>query len=283
MSTAPPPLVRPAGDPVAPSVGPVRAAITAALDLLLPRDCPGCGAPHPWCATCAAALDEVPRRVRWPVLGEASDDDPARWGAAPPGGVGPPQVWALGAYTDPLRAAILAGKEQGRRDLPGRLGLGLGRSIANLVRLHAVPTPLWLVPAPSRRASARRRGGDPVTVMARVAAATAVAATGRPVGVAACLFTDRRAADSVGLDARARTANLRDRVRYRPAAAPPAGEAVLVVDDVFTTGATVDAAARALRDRGRTVVGALVLAAAGARDTETVGIRRPGPRSGGTG
>lgn len=171
-----------------------------------------------------------------------------------------PPVWGLARYTDPIRSAILAGKERGRRDLPPLLGLSLGSGLIRLRALGVLPDPVWLVPAPSRRAAARGRGGDPVTAMAR-AAARRLAAAGHPAGVAPCLLTAGSARDSVGLDAAGRAANLADRVRWVPSAAPPSGAGVVLIDDVLTTGATAAAACRALRDHAAAVRGVVVLAA----------------------
>ena len=84
-----------ASPPLAP-----RVLLAALLDLLLPGSCGGCAAPGPgWCAGCAARLGPL----RWPVL---------------PGG---PPVVAAGRYRGPLRTAVLAYKERGRRDLAGPL------------------------------------------------------------------------------------------------------------------------------------------------------------------
>ena len=66
------------------------------------------------------------------------------------------------------------------------------------------------------------------------------------------------------LDAEARRANVRDAFAVpRPAAV--AGRRLLLVDDVLTTGATVGAAARALRAAGAAAVGVVTLARVVAR------------------
>lgn len=218
---------------------------SAALELVLPRPCPGCGGEGPWCAGCAATLGGRPRRIQLPENADAAP------GSAP--------AWALARYTGPVRAAILAGKERGRRELPGLLGGALGEAAIRLQRLGLLPGDIWFVPAPSRRSAARRRGGDPVTAMAR-AAARLVACRGGRAGVAPCLFTARSARDSVGLDSAGRRANLDDRVRWRPSAAPPIGSRVALLDDVLTTGATATAACRALVQAGIRVELVLVLA-----------------------
>lgn len=215
------------------------------LDLVLPRTCPGCGAGVPWCDSCASLLAGRPRRVLPPVSDEDSELPPA---------------YAMSRYRGPVRAALLAAKEHGRRDLPGLLGVSLGAALARLASIAVVTGPLWLVPAPTRPAAARRRGGDPMTLMAR-AAMPVLRSAGHPTGVAPCLFTGRGARDSVGLDADARRVNLQGRIRWREAAAPPSGAAVVLVDDVLTTGATAAAAVRVLHLRGHPVQAVLTLAA----------------------
>lgn len=233
---------RPVGEP---GVGhPVRVA----LDLVLPRPCPGCGGPYPWCAGCASTVGSRPRLVMWP---EASRD-----GAA---GFALPPVRALARYAGPVRAAIIAGKERGRTDLPVVLGEAIGRGLLRLRRISVIPQVVWIVPAPSRRSAARRRGGDPVTTMARSAAAL-MASHGVACGVAPCLYTAGGARDSVGLDATARAANLAGRVRFRSAGAPSEGAPVVLLDDVLTTGATLLAATRALSVAGVGVSTAMTVA-----------------------
>ena len=216
-------------------------------DLSLPRCCPGCGAAEPWCPACARQLGGRPRRARLP---ETSGSEPPLL----------PDTYALARYRGPVRAAILAAKEHGRRDLPALLGKALGVGLARLVAIAVVLLPVWLVPAPTRPSVARSRGGDPVTWMAR-AAATELIGRGFVAGVAPCLFTARGARDSVGLDAQARIANLRGRIGWRSPAAPPPGAAVVVIDDVLTTGATAAGASLVLAAHNHPVQLFLTLAA----------------------
>jgi predicted amidophosphoribosyltransferase len=220
------------------------------LDLVLPLTCPGCHAAAAWCADCAVTLNGPARAVVPPdrLLDALTAE-----------GIALPAVYALARYTGPVRAAILAGKERGRRDMPPVLGGAIGRALVGLQDTAVFGTRLWLVPAPTRRSAARARGGDPVLTMARTAARV-MAARGRPTGVAPCLELLRGTRDSVGLDAAARWANLAGRVRYLAAASPPPGAEVVLLDDVLTSGATVAAALHVLRSAGVRVAGVVVVA-----------------------
>jgi predicted amidophosphoribosyltransferase len=206
----------------------VRGLGAALVDLVLPGDCAACGAPeHPWCPRCRGELGS-PRRPHLP---------------------GGPAVLAVGRYRGPLRSALLRYKERGRRDLAGPLGALLAAALDEA----AGPAPVWLVPAPSHPAAARERGGDHVARLCR-----AVAGLRPGVRVARPLRLTRRARDSVGLDAEQRAANLAGRVLVRFAALPGTG-AVLLVDDVVTTGATLRTCRDALAGAGVDVAAAIVL------------------------
>lgn len=205
------------------------------LDLVLPLECGGCGAPATrWCPSCAAALG-----VR--------DDEPHLITPRLDPGV---PVFALGRYAGPRRRAVIALKDRGRRDLAAPLARALADGLDRLLGWGVLCRPLTVVPAPTRRAAARRRGGDPV---ARIAAA---AAAGAQTGFAPVLRTTGAARDSVGLGAAGRERNIAGRVAV---SGPLTGEVVLV-DDVVTTGATAREAVRALARRGAPVRAVLTIA-----------------------
>ncbi|MGW0161800.1 ComF family protein [Mycobacterium sp. NPDC003323] len=208
------------------------------LDLMLPLECGGCGAPATrWCPTCGA---ELATRATDPLVLTPRLDP------------GVP-VLALGRYVGPRRAAIVAMKEHGRADLIAPLGAVLGLGLHRLLGWGLLDGPPTLVPAPTRRLAARRRGGDPVTRLARTAAA-AVPGT----AVVTALRLGGFARDSVGLSAGDRQRNLAGRVRVtRPVHGP-----AVVVDDVVTTGATASESVRALQTAGVAVQAVLALAGA---------------------
>lgn len=145
----------------------------------------------------------------------------------------------------------MAMKEHGRRDLAVPLSRALALGIHQLIRWGIVGTPLAVVPAPTRRSAARRRGGDPVT---RVAAA---ATRDHPeIHVVSALRTAATVRDSVGLNSAARERNLAGRVRLIE---PVRGD-VLLVDDILTTGATACEAVRMLHGVGARVLCVLTVA-----------------------
>ena len=158
-------------------------------------------------------------------------------------------VLSLGRYAGPRRAAILAMKEHGRTDLVGPLAVAVRAAITRLLEWGIVEVPLTVVPAPTKWSSARRRGGDPVTAIARAAA-------GPHVGVDPALRLRAFTRDSVGLSADQRVSNVAGRVLLRHAVA---GE-VLLLDDVVTTGATGSESVRVLQTAGSRVAAMLAIA-----------------------
>ncbi|UXA08239.1 ComF family protein [Mycobacterium sp. SMC-2] len=209
------------------------------LDLILPLQCGGCGAPSSrWCDACAAELSVAADQPH--VVNPRVDPQ------AP--------VFALGRYAGARRQAILALKEHGRADLVGPLAGALATGVHRLLSWGIVETPLTVVPAPTRRSAARRRGGDPVARLARTAVA------GHPaIAVAPALRMRALVRDSVGLGTAARERNVAGRVLLR---GKRPGTEVLIVDDVVTTGATARESVRVLRAAGVRVTAVLTVAAA---------------------
>lgn len=206
------------------------------LDLVLPAECGGCGAPGTrWCDDCARELALRP-------------DDPRLVSPRVDPGV---PVFSLGRYAGARRAAIVAAKDHGRCDLLTPLASLLRDGLRRLVGWGVVDVPVTLVPAPTRRSAARRRGGDPVTRIA-----TAAAREHPGVGVVAALAMRALTRDSVGLSIAARQANVVGRVRLRRRVEG----GVLLVDDIVTTGTTAAESVRILHAAGASVVGVLVLA-----------------------
>lgn len=156
-------------------------------------------------------------------------------------------VHAAGAYTDAVRAVLLAHKERGALGLSRPLGRALAGAVRASARPHAAAHgALLLVPVPSARRAVRARGHDPARRIA-LAAAAELRRTGCPAQVLPLLRQHRPVADQAGLTARERLVNLSGALRLREGAARllKGGTAVLV-DDVMTTGASLVEAARAL-------------------------------------
>jgi predicted amidophosphoribosyltransferase len=170
---------------------------------------------------------------------------------------GLPPVFCLATWDGPARALVLAHKERARTGLARPLGEALAPAV-HLVTGAGIGRVL-LVPVPSRSGVRRARGHDPVARMS-AAAAAALRADGIHALAVPLLRHARTVADQAGLTASQRAANLAGALTVRPGVSA-VGAALVLVDDVLTTGATLAEAARALRASGRTVAGAVVVAA----------------------
>jgi predicted amidophosphoribosyltransferase len=160
----------------------------------------------------------------------------------------------VASYAGAVRQLIVAHKERGRSGLSRPLGAALARAV---IAATAQGPPAFLVPVPSSRASVRRRGEDPTLRIAR-AATRELARRGDPAPLLRALRHTRRVADQADLTAVDRAKNLEGALR---AGYDLNGAAVIVVDDVLTTGATLTEATRALRTAGATVTATAVIAA----------------------
>jgi len=243
----------------------VLASITlAALDLVFPALCPVChailgaGRRDPLCGTCWSAIIRLD--VPWcdtcgaaPALSPASADPRqiahgrscAACEAAPPSY---DYARSAAVYEGQLREALHALKFSGRRALAAPLG-----ELAAEQCLAALPAGIdALIPVPLAPERERERGFNQAALLARRIGRRLAVPT-RPRWLARIRPTRPQSELSAG----ERRANVRGAFR---ASRRVAGRHVLVVDDILTTGATVDACARALRDAGAQRVGVLTVA-----------------------
>jgi len=236
----------------------------AALDLVFPALCPVCdvalgaGRRDPLCGRCWGAIDRLPP----PGCDVCGAPSPLRADFARPRA---PGVWracwtcttsppaydyarSAAAYEGPLREALHALKFSGKRAVARPLGdLALEQCRAFL------PTGIEaLVPVPLAYERERERGFNQAALIAdRLARALEI-----PV-IPGWLGRLRATRPQSDLSAAERQANVRGAFR---ASRRVAGRHVLVVDDVLTTGATLGACARALRDAGAWRIGVLTVA-----------------------
>jgi ComF family protein len=214
---------------------------SSALDLALPATCAGCGREgEPLCVTCRPALDarlDLPGGV--PIGLPADLPEPLL------------QVEWCAPFAGPVRAALHQLKYSGERRLARPLGEAVARRWARVGEGATL-----VVPVPVHADRERQRGYDQAALIAEVAAAN----LGLP-----CVRVLERARNTRAqfeLDRDERSANVAGafRIRDRRASAAVAGQWVLLVDDVITTGATLVACGNALVQAGAFAVSAITVA-----------------------
>jgi ComF family protein len=154
---------------------------------------------------------------------------------------------AYGSYEDGLRELIHLLKYNGVRPAANVLGRMLAETIAELAPEFSLGS-VAIIPVPLFRAKLREREFNHAESIAR-AAAKLFPQTGRLQLCAGALVRKRETPSQTGLTRHQR----RENVRGAFAAAQPdivRGREVLIVDDVYTTGATVSECARVLRRAG---------------------------------
>lgn len=214
--------------------GVIRAALSEALALIMPICCAGCDEPDTGlCETCRAAL--APRTQRRLLRGVDGDLP----------------VWSGLAFEGVPARVIRSLKEEGRTPLAVHLAPALAAAAARF------GSGVVYVPMPTSRSSFRRRGYRVPELIAAKAR----------LPVARLLRTVRHVGDQRGLGRGDRRRNVALSLR----AVRAEGRRVVIVDDVVTTGASLEEAVRALREAGAHVVGAVTTAATPRR----VNGRRP--------
>lgn len=151
----------------------------------------------------------------------------------------------MGAYDGALRAIVHSMKYDGRRSLAIPLGALMRERGADILMGAAA-----VVPVPLHHARQRARGFNQAADLARQLHLPVVRALRRA----------RATATQTSLPAARRHRNVRDAFVATAKARPLRGGIVVLVDDVCTTGATLDACARALQSAGVLEVRALTAA-----------------------
>lgn len=220
------------------------------LDALYPPRCAGCDTvcpevrrARPLCPACDAGTQWLRHAV-----GSAHFPEPAWSGVA-----------AICRFEGPMSAALHRLKYQRRADLAVPLGdLLADAPLASVSKAGQAVHPADLVvPVPLTARRLRARGYNQALLLARRAAKT----WGLPVVPDALQRAD--GTPQVGLDAKTRLANVRGAFSVHAKRRHHVRDRrILLIDDVMTTGATLDACARTLRRAGAADVQALVLACA---------------------
>ena len=251
-----------------------RAIIRAVINLLLPVSCVGCGEPDTqWCPHCQA----TPTRHHQPTLAWRE----ALWGIP---------VWAAVDHSGIWQRSIVSFKDRGAHRMSGPFGV----LMAGLLERLALPAKqvVLLVPVPSSLGGWIARGTKPTLALAeatlRAVLTTpsttpsttpqySMAQSALPRGRLAHFGGGfavrqglRRARGGVPLGQwlspphrrrrRTRSARLAQPSRF-VARSWLRGHPVILIDDVLTTGVTLEHAAAAVQRAGGVVVGALVLSA----------------------
>ena len=193
------------------------------LDAIAPPLCAGCGAVagrlEPLCAECRGKLRWLPR-------------EPVRPGSL--------AMWAPVAYEGPAQGLVRAFKFRGATGAAGPMA----------AQIAAGAPDGWFgggasfVPVPLHPARARRRGYNQAALLA------AVLARRTGLELIDCLERTGPRETQVGRDRARRLTGIAGNIGVRDRAPPHA----VLVDDVITTGATLVACARALREAGTTSV-----------------------------
>ena len=237
-----------------------KQVVNATLDFIFPISCLGCGAEGAYlCPDCREGLPAL-RQPYCAHCAQPQSGTPCRWCHAAP--------LALDGIVAPflmegaVREAVLQLKYHQVRGLAPTMG-GL---LEQAWRAKGLSADLVL-PVPLHPRRLRQRGYNQSALLAK--------ALSRGLGVPcddAALMRTRDTGPQVGLSREKRVLNVQDCFRSSDAVA---GRAVVLVDDVATTGSTLSACAEALRKAGAESVRGLVLAREGRPPTPGLDNSRP--------
>lgn len=228
-------------------------------DIVYPAVCPGCGislGSHAGlCPTCWSGLRFIERPF-CEVLGVPFSYDPGAGMVSAQAIAHPPvfdRLRAVAVHDGPARQLVHALKYRDRTDLAAMMAEWMWR--AGRTHLESCDA---VLPVPLHRARLARRKFNQAAELARHVASIA----DRPF-LPSALIRTKRTSHQVGLTARAREDNVRAAFAIAEGAeAGVFGKRLVLVDDVYTTGATVSSASRVLKRAGAAEVTVLTFAMA---------------------
>jgi ComF family protein len=222
----------------------LRGLLTSVLDFCYPGICANCdatvGSGATLCAECEAHLDALAAAAQCDRCGMPVERDGAPCASCVGGGVPHyERVIRLGVFEDPLKNLIHQMKYHRRWTLGEFLASRLAATERAKGILHGADV---LVPVPLHFRRHVERGYNQVDVIAR-----RLGGEKRKIPVVHVLRRTRNTETQTHIHSHEkRLANVRDAFALRRAARHIADKHVIVVDDVMTTGATLNAVARVL-------------------------------------
>ncbi|MDT4897067.1 MAG: hypothetical protein QOH25_2144 [Acidobacteriota bacterium] len=233
----------------------------ATLALLFPQACAVCG------ASVEARADGIACAACWQKTRIFSEEDLICWkcGVLAPGVVAEEKrrevrcrrcdvehftaARACGAYEGALRASVLALKRE------PHVAMRLARLLLEAQRREPLHLASRIVPVPLHPERQRERGFNQAAMLGRALAKSA----GLPIDEWSVARTAHTMKHRAGMDARARRESVEEAFEVRRPRLIE-NERILLIDDVYTTGATVSSCAGALKAAGAEEVCVLTVA-----------------------
>ena len=236
--------------------GKLKKAVEMAADILYPRRCPVCDRPvRPWGALICPECEGIPARV--------GDVTCLRCGRKVPAHMSLCRLcrerkhyFARGcsalSYAG-IRSSLYRFKYMGRQEYAAWYGQEMTRALAARVRKGGFPRPDLIVPVPLSDKRMRKRGYNQAALLAREVA--------RRLSLPCLEGALRRVRDTRPL----KTEGVLERQENLKRSFLVYGndvnlKSIMLIDDIYTTGATVDACAAALLSAGAVSVTFLTLA-----------------------
>jgi len=200
------------------------------------------------CACCGEDLG-IPNLSTAPA-----SDDPDSQPLCQPCRLAPPafvKAVAYGGYHGELRSLVHLLKYEGMQPVAGRLGRLLADSLGAFASSADAPRQMLVIPVPMHPVKQRQRGFNHAELLARAAMAE-MRRRHPQLGLhleTSLLKRVRVTVSQAGLTSHQRRQNLRGAF-FAPSPGRLAGQHVLLVDDIYTTGATARACSRVLVNAG---------------------------------